>query len=409
MVSTGLNGYRFSIEMARVYPTREAFDADEPDEDGLAKYRDLLDALRGAKITPLVTLHHFAWPLYMDDPSKNTEPQGWERDDATSVFGAFCERMAREFGGEVDLWVTINEPLVEASVGYLAALWPPGVSDPERLATVMRKQVEGHARCYDKIHAADDGDADGDGKKARVSIADHHRVYEPLDPKSEADAAAVKHAKAFWNLWYLNAIVKGDLDENFDDEIGPGEPKGDPDLAGRADYLGINYYGVSEVYSKGLELPYVGVQPGQFDLQDGRPKNDLGWSIHAAGFGEVLDAAAEYGLPIVVTENGIADAKDKNRSRFLLEHVFEMGKAMKRGAKVEGYFHWALMDNFEWVSGYCPRFGLFAVDLDDAARPRKATKAVEVFRTITKDNKVTQAAIDEQPEYESKPTSCATF
>jgi beta-glucosidase len=409
MQAAGLGAYRFSIELARIYPTRAAFDADQPSAEGLAAYDGLIAKLRAAKIVPLVTLHHFVWPSWMSDPSKPTQPQGFERADAASVFEAWCTRMGKRYGKDVDWWITINEPTVEASVGYLAGIWPPGVSDVERMVGVMKKQVELNARCYDALHAADHVDADGDGKAALVSIAKHDRVYEPVDPTSPDDVAAAEHSRRFWNQWFVDAIVKGDVDENFDDVLGAGDRIGDPALRGRADYLGINYYGVSRVAAHALQFPHMGTQPAQFGLQDGRPKNDLGWSIYPEGFGKVLDEVAPYGLPIVVTENGIADAKDANRSRFLLEHVFEMGKAMKRGVDVVGYFHWSLVDNFEWASGFCPKFGLYRVDLASPARTRTPTKAVAVFKELASTGTLAQSTIDALPPYASGAASCASF
>jgi beta-glucosidase len=401
LVSAGMNAYRFSIEMARFYPTRAAFDADQQDPDAIAKYDAVLAALAAKKVTPLVTLHHFVWPLWMSDPSKPTEPQGWERSDAPDVFATWCGRMAQRYGDRVDWWVTINEPNVEASVGYLATLWPPGVSDIDRAVKVMKQQVIAHARCYDAIHQSD--------KTSKVSIAQHNRVYEPAtagDPDDEKEAA---HSDFFWNRWILDAIVKGDLDENFDGTIGPNDKKADPTLKGRADYLGINYYGVSQVNARSLKLPYLGVEPSQFALPDGRPKNDLGWSIYPEGFVTVLDEAAKYGLQIIVTENGIADALDKNRSRFLLEHLFQLGIANDHGDQVIGYFHWALMDNFEWASGYCPRFGLYSVDYSQSDRPRSPTKAVDVLKEVTKSRSIDQSTIDALPAYVSQPKKCATL
>lgn len=408
LVATGMGAYRFSIELARLYPTRADFDADTPDADGLAKYDGLLAALAAQGVTPLVTLHHFVWPLWMSDPSAPSDPQGWERSDAGDVFATWCSRMGARYGDRVDWWVTINEPNVEGSVGYLASVWPPGVSDTDRLAAVLKAQVRAHAKCFDALHAADAIDADGDGHAAWVSIAQHQRVYEPAT-SSDADQAAAAHSDYFWNQWILNAIVKGDLDEDFDGAIGPGDEHADPSLIGRADYLGINYYGVSQVSSFGLSFPFVGALPTQNDLPDGRPKTDVGWSIYPAGFVTVLDEAATYGLPIIVTENGIADASDVNRTRFTLEHLLELGVAIDHGDDVRGYFHWALMDNFEWASGFCPRFGLYSVDYTDAARPRTATKAVAALSAVIAAGKLEEATIDALPAYTSSDVPCSSF
>lgn len=406
LLAAGLDGYRFSIEMARVYPTRAAFDADAPDPAGLAAYDGLLAALDAGGIRPMVTLHHFVWPRYMSDPALAASPQGWERDDAPAVFGAWCRRMAARYGDRVDLWVTINEPNVEAMIGYVAGYFPPGVSDPDRLADVLRRQVSAHAACYDAIHDDDATDADGDGASALVSVASHNRLYEPADPTSAADLAAVAHSRNFWNLWLLDAVVRGDVDLDFDDVV---DVTADPGLVGRADYIGLNYYGTSRINAAALKLPYVGVVPAQFDLPNERPKNDLGWDIYPPGFGVVLDEVARYGLPVYITENGIADALDVNRSRFTAEHLFEVGKAIARGIDVRGYYHWSIIDNFEWASGFCPRFGLFQVDFTDPARPRSPTSAVPMLAELATSGRLTKSAIAALPPYQSKPSPCAGF
>lgn len=403
MQQLGLNSYRFSIEMARLYPTRQAFDDDvAADELG---YDELLAALDGAAVAPMVTMHHFVWPDYMSDPRQDDDPQGWERSDAVEVFAAYCGRVAARFGDRVDMWVTINEPTVEASVGYFATVFPPGVSDVNRLVGVLAQQLEAHARCYDAIHANDTVDADGDGAAALVSISKHQRVYEPADPSDEIDVAAAEHSRRFWNTWWLDAIVKGDVDDDFDDVI----DRHDPGLMGRADYIGLNYYGPSRIDAAAFKQPYMGVAPAQIKLPSGRAKTDLHWDIYPAGFGAVLDEAAGYGLPIHVTENGIADSSDQNRSRFIAEHLFELGKAIARGVDVRGYYHWSLIDNFEWAGGFCPRFGLFRVDFDAAERTRSATAAVAQYTQIIADARLRAADIASLPPYVSAASPCAGF
>jgi len=406
MQQAGLNSYRFSIEMARVYPDRASFDADAADAAGLGRYDALVDALGAAAIAPMVTLHHFVWPAYLSDPTDPSAPQGFERADAVEVFASWCGRMAGHFGDRVDLWVTINEPVVEATVGYLSTVFPPGVSEVERVVAVMRRQVEANARCYDAIHQADQVDADGDGAAALVSIAKHDRVYEPRDKHDARDVAAAEHARHFWNQWFTDAVVLGDIDDDFDDQV---DVLGDQSLGGRADYFGLNYYGVSLVDADTLRLPYLGNVPSQTDLPTERPKSDLGWDIAPEGFAVVLDEAARYGLPIYVTENGIADATDQNRSRYLAEHLFELGKARLRAVDVRGYYHWSLIDNFEWASGFCPRFGLFAVDFAAADKTRSATAAVPLLRSIALDRVLTAERVAALPPYVSAPVHCTSY
>jgi beta-glucosidase/6-phospho-beta-glucosidase/beta-galactosidase len=266
--------------------------------------------------------------------------------------------------------------------------------------------VRAHAACFDAIHAADTIDADGDGKAAMVSVAKHQRTFHPYDDTSSDDVAAAKRVDYLWNQWFLNAIVRGDWDDDFDDAYtGPNDKQGDPTLKGRADYIGVNYYSDTLISTtRGLKVPPpIDAAVFQADMPTGRPKTDFGWDIYPEGLGAVLDETAAYGLPMVITENGIADASDANRARFLLEHLYQVGWAMQRGDQVLGYFHWALVDNFEWASGYCPHFGLFSYDATTGARTPK--ESVATYRSIISKGRITTDDVASAPAY-SPPHEC---
>jgi beta-glucosidase len=399
---TGQNAYRLSIEWGRIYPTRAAFDADTPDADALAAYDGILGKLRAAGITPMVTLQHFALPDYLSDPTKSSEPQGWERPETTELFAQFAARMAARFKDKVDWWVTINEPLVVAVTGYVAGLAPPGaVLQAERAFAVVRAEARAHARAFDAIHQADTVDADGDGKSALVSVAAHQRTFHALDPAEPEDVTAAERVRYLWNLWFLNAIVRGDWDEDMD---GVAETKADPALVHRADYLGINYYSDTLV-SAGTppRIPIVNASVRQDHLDTPRPKTDIAWDIYPEGLRTVLLEAKDYGLPVVITENGLADSTDRNRVRYLAEHLYQAGWARAEGVDLRGYFHWSLMDNFEWSSGYCPKFGLFSVDPQSGART--ARPSADAYKGFIARKKVTRAEVDAAPPY-GAPAEC---
>ncbi len=404
--STSQNAYRFSIEWGRMYPTRAAFDADTPDPVAVAAYDDLLQKLHAAGITPMVTLHHFAFPDWLDDITQPMQPQGWERPETLGLFTEWCRRIAKRWGGRVDWWATINEPLVNAVLGYVQGGSPPGVVlDVNRALDVVKAEAIAHARAFDAIHQADTIDADGDGHAAWVSVAKHQRTFHPLDPTDADDAAATTHLAYIWNQWFLNAIVRGDWDDNLDGNLTTaGDRTADPSLKGRVDYIGVNYYSDTLVSAhRGLVLPVINLAIIQDHLPTDRPKTDVAWDIYPEGFGAVLDEAASYGMPIVVTENGLADGADANRARFVAEHLFQLGLAIGRGADVRGYFHWALMDNFEWSSGFCPKFGFFSVDPVTAAR--KARPSAATYKGIITSSRVQQSDIDALPPY-APPNAC---
>ena len=405
LLATKQNAYRFSLEWAKLYPTRASLDADTPDEPTLAKYTELVKKLRAAKITLMLTMSHFSLPLYLADP-RVKGPFGWENPETIPAFATYCERIAKRFGADVDLWATINEPIVAPLAGYIQGGFPPGLTlEVDRALAVARAEAKGHARCYDAIKKADTQDADGDGKPALVGPVLHQRDIYPRDPNDPEDQAAAERVRYVNNLWFSNTTTRGDFDEDFDGKLdGPNDKKADPELANRSDFLGVNYYTAMEVAaSGGIVLPRIRAVIKADRLDSDRPKTDFHWDIHPQGFANILDEIAQYKLPVYVTENGIADSADVNRSRFLAEHLFELGYAMKRGLDVRGYFHWSLIDNFEWNSGFCPRFGLVA--FDTKTKTRKLRKSAETFSKLIQAAKVSQADIDAQPPY-AAPTYC---
>jgi len=409
MVATGQTAYRFSLEWARLYPTLDSFTSDTPDPTAVAAYGSLLTALVNAHITPLVTLSHYTLPQYVDDITMPAQPQGWEIPSTTKMFVEFCSRMAARWGGQVDYWITVNEPMVLAVGGYLQGSIPPGVFfDVNRTIAVIKAQALAHAQAYDAIHAADTVDADGDGKAALVSLAKHQRTFHPANPAAPADVTASAHVEYLWNQWFYNVVVLGNWDDDFDGNYtGPNDKMGDPTLKGRADFLGINYYSDTLISaSNGIIIPApVNAAIEQVHLATGRPETDVGWDIYATGMGTVVDEAKSlWNLPIVITENGIADHTDANRPRFLYDHLFQLGWAMQRGANVIGYIHWASVDNFEWASGFCPNYGLFSYD--HTTEVRTARPSATELKNIIAAGKVTLAELNASPAYVTPTTMC---
>ncbi len=403
--SMGMSSYRFSIEWARIYPTRAAFDADAPDLAAVAAYDKLLSALRAANIAPFVTLQHFAFPDYVSDPREPNAPQGWERTQTIADFEAWCRRAGTRWGGNVDWWVTINEPMVVPVSGYIQGAFPPGLLlATDRAFLVGKNEAIAHAKCFDALKRTDTVDVDGDGKASLVGIVQHQRAVEPEDPTYDGDVAAAERVRYVTNLWFFNAVVRGDWDDDFDGKLdGPKDRKADPAFVGRSDYLGVNYYTSLWATLNGIQIPVIDAFIRDGRLPNGRPKTDFFWDIYPKGLRIVLDEVKDYGLPIVITENGIADASDGNRARFLLEHLYEVGRAKADGIDIRGYFYWSLLDNFEWASGFCPRFGLHTVDRATGART--ARPSAKVYARVAASGKVTRKDIEAEPPY-APPAYC---
>jgi len=421
------NAYRVGVEWARVFPTRAAWDrcrnapvATRASEctaaasvEGLAYYHRVLSLLRAANITAMVTLQHFSLPAYIDDLSQDWHTQAWMRPTIVQDLAIWAEFAAREFGGDVDWWITLNEPFIVMPAGYLYGVHPPGrTAEFSSLAALGLTMIRAHVAMFDAIHANDTTVAVTSGplmpaRAANVSIAHHVRAFFPHNCVSRADRASADRLEGLLNRLFFDAIVRGNVDLDLSGTIEAGEPMNDPAYRGRADYLGVNYYSLTDVQSNNA-IPVLRGIPLPDSLDRGLPKTDFGWDIYPRGFVQVLNWAGTYGLPVVVTENGLADAAGVNRPRFIAEHLAAVAVAIQAGVRVLGYFHWSLLDNFEWAAGYCPRFGLYRTDYTSPMRTRTAGPGVDVYRSIIRAGEVTDALLQAQPMYRTPATFCAS-
>ncbi len=403
-VAISNNAIRLGIDWSRLFPSAAQFDALEPDTAALQHYHDIIDAARARGLDVMVTLIHFVLPTWIQDLEDLEHFKGWEDPAIIDRVAAFAGWAAAEFGDDVDYWVTINEPFVNVVGGWVSGDVPPGKSfDIDDALLAGENMMWAHARAYDAIHEADVVDANGDGVAAAVSVAKHQRVFLPMDPDEPKDVRATEMLRYLLNEVFLRGVVFGSLDRNYDfDYDDPDDIEHDPALMGRLDYIGLNYYGVTLVVgTNDNQFPMIGV-PFMNDL-DNRglegPISDFGWTIYPQGLRTVIDELQQYDLPIIITENGVADAADTLRPRFLLDHLYVVNQAIDDGIDIDGYYHWSLFDNFEWASGYCPRFGLYRVDFESASRTRTMGEGAAVYRRIIDDNTVTPALFGEYPEY----------
>jgi beta-glucosidase len=362
----GHRAHRLSIEWSRIEPERDRIDA-----RAVAHYHQVFASLRKHRLIPVVTLHHFTNPLWIADRG------GWESADTLERFLSFVRFCAREYGGEVDWWCTVNEPEVYAFRSYSEGRWPPGRRDDSAALAVIARLLEAHGRAYRLLHAEDTRDADGDGRAAVVGFAKAWVPLEPARPWFPLDRLRAHFEDAVFNRAVARAPVTGEIDLSI-----PGArpvKRRVPDLAKSLDYIGINHYTRWKVR---MFAPDPHVTP------PGAPLTDLGWEIHAASFEQVLREAGALGAPVLVTENGFADHADAFRPRALVEYLLAMSRAIARGAPVIGYLHWSLLDNFEWADGFRPRFGLYAVDYDDPGRARTRRKSADLYARIVRANAI---------------------
>jgi beta-glucosidase len=359
------NAYRFSISWARLFPHPEQR---EPDAAGLAFYHRIFATLAAHRIVPVVTLFHFTSPAWLWQ--EHEEHRGWERADALLHWERFVRAVLLHFGKYLSIVCTLNEPMVYVYAGYLDGVFPP-LQRRKGYASVLpviEQLLRAHALAYHLIKE----DAARRGTVVQVGYAQHTRAFEPLRGLNPLDRVVARFiAQAF--IWdFCEAVKSGIL--RMTGTLYRKELDG---LRGTQDYLGVNYYGRFYVKTTPLaESKFEILLHDPKTVQLDRP-SDLGWASYPRGFGVILDEMARrYGLPIYVLENGTADAKEDDvlRRQLLVEHVHEMWLARRRGADVRGYFHWSLMDNFEWAEGFEARFGLVKIDYQDGFRriPRKS-------------------------------------
>lgn len=338
------NAHRLSLEWARLEPSPGRFDRQE-----IRHYRDVLEYLRRLNIEPVVTLHHFSNPRWL------AEGGGWERREIVDVFARYVTMAINEFGDLVRYWVTINEPVVYTTMGYLAGMWPPGKRSILPAMRVLNNMILAHARAARIIHDR------SPRTDVQVGVAHHLRVFDPYRPILPGDHFVARLGEMLFNRAVLLSMLKGEFQFPF----GWGAV---PDGKDSLDFIGLNYYS-REMATFDFRLPKSYF--GSFFPHPTHPKTAAGWEIYPEGMYRVLKFLAQFAKPILVTENGVADQKDELRPSFLISHLQQIHRAVSEGIQVKGYLHWSALDNFEWAEGTSLRFGLIHVDFETLRRTVK--------------------------------------
>ncbi len=351
----GLNSLRLSVEWSRIEPAEGVFDY-----SALHKYAEMIGLLCARGLEPMVTLHHFTDPLWL------TEKGAWENPLTEDYFSRFVERVVDALGDQVILWCTINEPIVYAYNGFLEGVFPPGARSLPRTIKVLRRMLLAHGRAYRTIHRMQ--------SDAQVGLAHSMRVFLPANPASAVDRRAAALLDRISNRTTLDAITAGRLAP----PVGFGETV--TYLMDSCDYIGLNYYTT-------IHVAFDPTRPGLFftrmffdpsaELSDTVPGDTEAYGeINPGGLYLALKRLATYGKPIYITENGVPDHDDDVRPRFIATHLAEAWRAIQEGVDLRGYYHWTLVDNFEWAAGWDLPFGLFELDRETGVRTPKASSAV---------------------------------
>ncbi len=360
MAELNTTGHRLSIEWSRIQPREDRFN-----EAALARYREIIVAMREQGIEPMVTLHHFTNPIWV------AERGGWLHPDSPKWFATYVERVAAYFSDIVDLWCTINEPNVYASHAYFMGKWPPGESSISHYFRVVKHLLLAHGDAYRILHDHQ--------PRARVGLA-KHMVY--WGSRGGAVNSFITNSldRAF-NALTLDALTDG----TFNPVIGKKEVL--PGVAGTLDWIGLNYYMRYDAFFDLRKLGQLGIA---YEPRADRQVGPEGWGeIYPEGIFDLIKRLhRQFHLPIYITENGIPDEVDEARPGYLLESLQWVWKACMHSFPVQGYYFWSLLDNFEWAEGYDTRFRFGLYDVDFETQARKLRKSGRLYQSIAAQNAI---------------------
>jgi beta-glucosidase len=303
-----LNTFRFGIEWSRLEPAEGQWDEREVEH-----YREYIEELKRRGIEPVLNIWHWTMPTWFTDKG------AFARKSNIAYFERFVEKIAKEYGRSLSYVITLNEPNVYTSFGYSTGIWPPQEKNYTKSIQVYWNLVQTHKKSYKILKKQN--------PKIQVGIAAQLANIQAKRPHNLFDELSTKSMRYFWNWWFLRRIRR------------------------QQDFIGVNYY-------------FTDYYTGLFQRRNPKvPLNDMGWYMEPEGlYPLLLRVWARFKTPIIVTENGVADAQDEYRRWWIEESIVAMQRALSEGVDLRGYFYWSLLDNFEWADGYWPKFGLVSVD-----------------------------------------------
>jgi len=263
--------------------------------------------------------------------------------------------------------MTFNEPMVLVNAAYIAGEWPPGLkNDFQGSMEAAANLARAHIAAVKEIRGAN-------LDNVKLSIAKHWRLFDHK-PGDLSGGMLVNTFDWVFNRQIMTALTTGKLSFWTPGALWPiNERIPLPGDRSTLDFIGINYYGRT--------ILSLSITPPFFKLEEGPgPRSDIDWEMYPEGLYKLLKDVKKYNLPIMITENGVADANDAFRAKFLKDHLTQMNRAIQEGVPVIGYLHWSLSDNFEWAKGLTPRFGL--VDINYKTLERKPRPSFDYYKSI---------------------------
>lgn len=363
LLETGSTIYRTGIDWSQLFPTLESWLTKTPDIQVINHYNNLLDALHANKITPIITLHHFVHPQWWH------EKGSFEKEENIQDLVDFGKFIVNQFGSKIPYIITINEPGPYMVQGYLRGEFPPGKWTHEEqmpsspftwskgwtlAGTVLKNILSAHVETYKAIKEI--------APQIQVGLAHNVLHFEPNQKYNPGDIIFAKYFDYVFNGSILPFLQTG----KFKFWI-PGYSKVQSNKYADQkfqDFIGLNYYTVTAINIA-----------KQTTHRAGQTRTDMQYPMCPEGFARALNEVAVLKLPIIITEAGLADAKDDRRELWFKEHVKVLEEAIAQGLNILGATWWTLTDNFEWNNGFngngrkpednkhCnPKFGIYAMD-----------------------------------------------
>jgi len=379
----GAKGYRFSISWSRLFPDGIG----EPNEAGFAYYDKLIDALLARGIQPWITLYHWDLPLTLHQDG------GWLNPKSPEWFAQYTKAVIDRYSDRVSHWFTLNEPAIFLGLGYNEGTHAPGLKlsrNEVLLATHHALLAHGKAVQVIREHSK---------LKSIVGFAPVGNLHTPASNAS-ADIEAARRATfeipedgwAYNYSWYCDPVMLGRYPEQgleFFGKDAPAFTDSDLDTIHQPlDMFGVNIYSAAIAQAENQDGHHVTKNPVGF------PMTMFRWTLNPESmYWGPKFLSERYGLPIVITENGLAsmdwvhsdgEVHDAGRIDYLTRYLHQLRRACNEGIDIRGYFQWSIMDNFEWAEGYALRFGL--IYLDYASLDRIPKDSYHWFRKIIESN-----------------------
>jgi len=356
-----LNSYRFSIEWSRIEPQRGQYS-----QEALDHYHAQIDEMLSKGIEPIVTIHHLTDPIWF------SEMGAFEKEENIAIFVDYCKFIYQQFQSKVKMWITINGINVYALQGYQQGVWPPGKQDSKLAAQVMKNMAESHVQAYYSLK-----EMNGTSKDNQIGLVLNMMQFDPYNSTNTLDRMISNMVEndykgcllSFYKSGIFHFTEPGVVDLKYEN----------PKAKGALDFFGINYYGNTYAkFTPTARQKFIQMDNGK-DVMTDMPH----FPVYPEGiYRAIVLASKELKKPILITENGIADAKDDRRDLFIKRYLYAVSKAISEGHQVIGYQYWSLTDCWEWDEGYQLKFGLY--ELNRNTMERKMRKGARSFVNIVK-------------------------